>query len=241
MDAACDLRLRGLLTRLAHPGTEPVLTRCLAAAPEHSAYYAPSICSRKVELCQVREVGLSPSSRPVGAWEARHGMGGGERARGGVGALSRVVESRLALALMREGHADAGGRDVCGAPRPQGLGRNGPRKWMTADGLWLSRWQRRTVQQPRLRRERRGELVRIDGSERRWFEGRGPACTLLVFTDDATSRLMQTRFVPAGSTFAGFEASKGWSRASTAGRWPSARTSARSSVWLGPRQPAATA
>ncbi len=33
-----------------------------------------------------------------------------------------------------------------------------------------------------------------------------PPCTLLVFIDDATSRLMQMRFVPSESTFAYFEA-----------------------------------
>ena len=47
------------------------------------------------------------------------------------------------------------------------------RKWMTDDGLWLSRKQRRTFHQPRSRRECFGELVQIDGSDHRWFEDRG--------------------------------------------------------------------
>ena len=38
------------------------------------------------------------------------------------------------------------------------------RKWIVADGLWLSRKQRRTFHQPRLRRECLGKLVQIDGS-----------------------------------------------------------------------------
>jgi hypothetical protein len=59
--------------------------------------------------------------------------------------------------------------------------------------------QRRSFHQPRLRRECQGELVQIDGSEHRWFEGRGEPCTLLVFIDDATSSLMQLRFVPSES------------------------------------------
>ena len=80
------------------------------------------------------------------------------------------------------------------------------RKWMKEDGLWLSRKQRKTFHQPRLRRECYGELVQIDGSEHRWFEDRGPKCTLLVFIDDATSTLMQLRFVPSESTFSYFEA-----------------------------------
>jgi hypothetical protein len=81
---------------------------------------------------------------------------------------------------------------------------------MVQDGLWLSRKQRRTFHQPRLRREHYGELVQIDGSDHRWFEQRGDACTLLVFIDDATSRLMQLRFVPSESTDSYFEALQGY-------------------------------
>lgn len=84
------------------------------------------------------------------------------------------------------------------------------RKLMAADGLWLSRKQRRTFHQPRLRRESYGELVQIDGSEHRWFENRGVPCTLLVFIDDPTSRIMQLRFVSSESTSSYFEALQGY-------------------------------
>src|SRR3954447_8498332 len=84
------------------------------------------------------------------------------------------------------------------------------RGWMVEAGLWLSRQQRRHFHQPRLRREALGELVQIDGSEHRWFEDRADPCTLLVFIDDATGRLMQLRFVPSESAFAYFEALKGY-------------------------------
>lgn len=80
------------------------------------------------------------------------------------------------------------------------------RGWMVDAGLWLSRKQRRTFHQPRLRREVYGELVQIDGSEHRWFEDRGPPCSLLVFVDDATGKLMQLRFVRSESAFTYFEA-----------------------------------
>lgn len=80
------------------------------------------------------------------------------------------------------------------------------RSWMTEAELWLSRKQRRTFHQPRLRREAYGELVQIDGSEHRWFEDRGPPCSLLVFVDDATGKLMQLRFVRSESAFSYFEA-----------------------------------
>lgn len=84
------------------------------------------------------------------------------------------------------------------------------RQWMLAAGLWHSRAQRRQVHQPRLRREALGELIQIDGSDHRWFEDRGPACTLLVFVDDATGKLMQMRFVKSESTFTYFEALDGY-------------------------------
>lgn len=54
--------------------------------------------------------------------------------------------------------------------------------------------------QTRQRRPRYGELVQIDGSPHAWFEDRGPRCTLIVFIDDATSRLMALHFVPSETT-----------------------------------------
>src|SRR3954464_9111835 len=80
------------------------------------------------------------------------------------------------------------------------------RKWMSGAGLWLIRKQRRTFHQPRLRRQAYGELVQIDGSDHRWFEDRGEPCSLLVFIDDATGKLMQLRFVRSESAFSYFEA-----------------------------------
>jgi hypothetical protein len=84
------------------------------------------------------------------------------------------------------------------------------RKWMIEDGLWLSRRQRRSFHQPRLRRECYGELVQIDGSDHRWFEQRGAACTLLVFIDDATGKLMQLRFVLSESASSYFDCLRGY-------------------------------
>jgi hypothetical protein len=76
------------------------------------------------------------------------------------------------------------------------------RTWMIEDGLWLDRRRRLpSVHQPRNRRERRGELIQIDGSKHWWFETRGPQCTLLAYIDDATSQLLHAAFVPSESTF----------------------------------------
>ncbi len=81
------------------------------------------------------------------------------------------------------------------------------RQWMMADGLWIDRRHRLpSPHQPRRRRDCLGELVQIDGSEHAWFEDRGATCTLLAFVDDATSRLMQLRFVASESAFDYFRA-----------------------------------
>ncbi len=74
-------------------------------------------------------------------------------------------------------------------------------------GFWVPRKLRPPkVHQPRNRRACLGELVQIDGSDHAWFEDRAPACTLLVFVDDATGQLMQLLFVPTESTPAYFTA-----------------------------------
>lgn len=54
--------------------------------------------------------------------------------------------------------------------------------------------------QSRERRPRFGELIQIDGSPHDWFEGRGPRCTLVVFIDDATSKLTSLIFAPSETT-----------------------------------------
>jgi hypothetical protein len=90
------------------------------------------------------------------------------------------------------------------------LGRETLRQWMIEAGLWRDRKQRKRIHQPRPRRDCVGELVQIDGSEHWWFEDRGPQCTLLVFVDDATSRLMHLQFVESESTFAYFHAARAY-------------------------------
>jgi transposase len=87
------------------------------------------------------------------------------------------------------------------------------RKWMVAAGLWMSREERiPKPHQPRYRRACLGELVQIDGCEHHWFEDRGPPCSLLVYVDDATSRVMELRFARAESTFDYFAATASYLR-----------------------------
>jgi Helix-turn-helix domain len=83
------------------------------------------------------------------------------------------------------------------------------RQLQIASGLWVPRKLRAPkIHQPRQRRACVGELIQIDGCEHRWFEERAPACTALVYVDDATSRLMHILFTGTESTFGYFEATR---------------------------------
>ena len=85
------------------------------------------------------------------------------------------------------------------------------RKWMVAAGLWRSKKRPGArVHQSRPRRPALGELVQIDGSPHAWFEDRGRRCTLIVFIDDATSRLMALRFAEAETTEAYMRTLRGY-------------------------------
>jgi transposase len=85
------------------------------------------------------------------------------------------------------------------------------RKWMTQDGIWKTRAQRRKrIQQPRHRRDCYGELVQIDGSDHHWFEDRGPRRVLLVYVDDATGKLMALQMCESESAFSYFHATRAY-------------------------------
>ena len=117
-----------------------------------------------------------------------------------------------ALALIKANYADFGptlAAEKLAERHGLRLGVETVRRWMLAEGIWQDRRQRlKPVHQPRHRRDCVGELIQIDGSEHWWFEDRGPQCTLLVFIDDATSRLMHLRFVELELTFDYFLAAR---------------------------------
>ncbi|SPK70114.1 transposase (plasmid) [Cupriavidus taiwanensis] len=119
-----------------------------------------------------------------------------------------------ALGLIREHYADFGPtlaaeklREAHGLT----LAKETVRRLMMVAGLWVPRKQRPPkVYQPRNRRACYGELIQIDGCDHRWFEERAPACTLLVYVDDATSRIMELRFTHSEATFTYFAATRAY-------------------------------
>ena len=161
---------------------------------------------------------LGVSLRQAQRLVARYRDGGGgalihkSRGRPASNKLASGVRE-LVLELVRQNYRDFGptlAAEVLLERHGIEVSRETLRKWMVEADVWLSRKQRRSFHQPRLRRESYGELIQIDGSKHRWFEDRGESCTLLVFIDDATSKLMQLRFVPSESTGSYFEALQGY-------------------------------
>ncbi|WP_408438707.1 ISNCY family transposase [Paraburkholderia caffeinilytica] len=137
------------------------------------------------------------------------GLASRRRGRSGNRRLDEELAQR-ALAIIRERYVDFGPTLACeklAECHGVVLAKETVRRWMREAGLWIPRKQRPPkLHQPRNRRACLGELVQIDGSDHRWFEERAPACTLLVFIDDATSRLMALHFTATESTFSYFEA-----------------------------------
>ena len=75
------------------------------------------------------------------------------------------------------------------------------RSLMIQEGIWKPRRSKaKKIYRLRQRKERKGELVQVDGSEHDWFEGRGPRCTLLVYIDDATNETF-AKFVKSENTW----------------------------------------
>jgi len=72
---------------------------------------------------------------------------------------------------------------------------------MISDGIWKTKSKKKQNNHPtRERRPRMGELVQIDGTPHDWFEGRSAKCSLMVFIDDATSKLVDLQFYPSEGT-----------------------------------------
>lgn len=74
------------------------------------------------------------------------------------------------------------------------------RHWMIEWKLWRAKHEKINIHQSRERRACFGELIQIDGSHHAWFESRGQKCCLLVFIDDATSRIVGLRFEKSETT-----------------------------------------
>jgi transposase len=137
------------------------------------------------------------------------GLASKKRGRPSNRKLTPELQAR-AVALVRERYHDFGPKlahEKLLELHDLRVGRETLRHWLVDAGVWLPRAQRLPkAHQPRNRRQRLGELVQIDGCDHDWFETRGERCTLLVFVDDATGKLMELRFAKTESAFDYFAA-----------------------------------
>ncbi len=60
------------------------------------------------------------------------------------------------------------------------------RLWLAKASIPYKKRKKRPHRQWRQRKQCFGEMIQMDGSHHDWFEGRGPACVLMGFIDDAT-------------------------------------------------------
>ena len=120
--------------------------------------------------------------------------------------------TQRALDLLKEKYSDFGptlAHEKLSEVHQVQISRESVRKLMVEEGLWKPRRAKKPpVHQMRERRACLGELIQIDGSEHAWFEERGLKCTLLVFIDDATGKLLELWFVEEESFFAYSEAAR---------------------------------
>jgi transposase len=149
-------------------------------------------------------IGVRQLKRLVHAWRAEGDAGLVSRQRGRASHRRMADDLRTRISgLLREKYADFGAtlaaEKLCELDHIK-VSAETVRRLQIDLGLWRPKKRRaKRVFQLRQRRPRFGELVQIDGSPHDWFEGRGPRCTLIVFIDDATSRLTALHFAPVES------------------------------------------
>jgi transposase len=149
-------------------------------------------------------IGVRQLKRLVHAWRAEGDAGLVSRQRGRASHRRMADDLRTRISgLLREKYADFGAtlaaEKLCELDHIK-VSAETVRRLQIDLGLWRPKKRRaKRVFQLRQRRPRFGELVQIDGSPHDWFEGRGPRCTLIVFIDDATSRLTALHCAPVES------------------------------------------
>jgi transposase len=172
------------------------------------AYLEHRLCQR--EASERLGIGVRQFKRLVRAWKQEGDAGLVSRQRGRPSNRRLTAGRRADIAALLKGKYAGFGATLASEKLLELDGIvvsvETVRQMQIALGEWKPKSRRvRRVFQLRERRARYGELVQIDGSPHDWFEGRGPRCTLIVFIDDATGRLVGLRFVQAESTRAYLE------------------------------------
>lgn len=156
-------------------------------------------------------IGVRQMKRLMRLWRANGDAGLVSRKRGQPSNRTLPPDFHISLELHLRGQYQGFGPTLAAEKLLEREGIKVSAETVRRAQIRLKLWRPKSRKQKRLhqlrdRRPRFGELIQIDGSPHAWFEGRGPRCTLIVFIDDATSRLTALRFVPVESTRAYLEA-----------------------------------
>ena len=176
------------------------------------------VTERKLTLKQasaLMDVGYRQSKRIWQRYQVEGDAGLVHRLRGQPSARrkpEKVREQALAL-YAEERYADFGPTLMAEQLAEAGLAVDHEtlRRWRLAEGQHTVRRRKQQHRQWRERKPSFGAMVQLDGSHHDWFEGRGPACVLMVMVDDATNTL-HARFSAEETTRASYEVSEGWVR-----------------------------
>lgn len=87
------------------------------------------------------------------------------------------------------------------------------RKSMIKEGLWEPKRKRSKHRKRRERKPMLGMMIQLDGSPHDWFEGRAEKCVLLVYIDDATSKILWLEFARSESVKSLVKATQGYVQA----------------------------
>src|SRR6266851_6788957 len=164
------------------------------------------------------DVSYRQAKRLARRYKAEGAKGLKHRSAGGASNHARpTAERERALALVREKYS--GPVDVRFGPTlaaehlasEDGVSvhHDTLRRWMVTAGLWSRARKRAPHRRRRERKAHFGELVQLDGSFHRWFEGRGPESCLLTLVDDATGKT-QGRFGAQETIWAAVGVLRAW-------------------------------
>lgn len=146
------------------------------------------------------------------------------------------AEREKAMALYRSSYRGFGPTllaEKLGADHGIWVSHDTVRRWLIGEGLLERCRKAHRSRRRRMRKERFGQMVQMDGSPHDWFEGRGPRCCLMVMIDDATGQ-MRGRFYQQETLAAAME---------TFGRWcqefgiPQSLYVDRSGIYRADREP----
>jgi transposase len=142
-----------------------------------------------------RQLGLSyrQSSRALSRYKAEGDVGLVHRLRGRASNRQSATDQREAVLLLyREQYSDYGptlAAECMAKDDEISVSVSTLRRWLGKAGLLERRRKRSAHRRRRPRRERRGDLIQMDGSHHDWFEGRRGWAVLMVMIDDATGNV----------------------------------------------------